>query len=363
MKCPQATCDGVMGRAGKVYLCGECGERFTLEEYASMEAEHLSREADLPFREIIVNGFPHPIARVYADLDDPGTSWQTRQTALYFTVYQLMRTVGLALVGQHLYREDPTESEPGEARRKFNQAIAGLRCPYYSDWIKLLETAADCRVPLQLDLFEGMPGEETGFQSAVKALEGRRALPVQFRLAGESSADVSLLRAFLALRNGTAHAGMLTDDACRASWELFRHWVDEVLQPFRFLASCRLLQRLFPLFHAHLPGDTLHGYDGHFFGNDPKAPRRVIYYLDSGLRLTHDGTEDAAASERLRDLLEARQIQWEMRHEEVIRRPPVVRPAGGEPGSSPPPGRPARLGHPPRFPTKRSPPSTGAIRS
>lgn len=47
----------------------------------------------------VITQMPYPIASVYADLDDESASLQTKQEALYFTVYQLMRTVGLTAIG------------------------------------------------------------------------------------------------------------------------------------------------------------------------------------------------------------------------------------------------------------------------
>lgn len=103
-------------------------------------------------RNIILDEFPYPIAAVYAELDNPEKNIVLRHEALYFTVYQLMRTVGLTLIGQYLTQDLP-EKATRRAKDAINRAIARIRCPHYSDWITLLFTLRKYSDQLGLDFF------------------------------------------------------------------------------------------------------------------------------------------------------------------------------------------------------------------
>ena len=61
----------------------------------------------------IIAQFPYPIAVVYQMIDDETVSWPARREALSFTASQLMRTVGLTLVGQYLTQTPPEGVKPG----------------------------------------------------------------------------------------------------------------------------------------------------------------------------------------------------------------------------------------------------------
>lgn len=52
----------------------------------------------------------YPIASVYADLVEESVRLPMMREALYFTIYQLMRIIGLTLVGQYLTQETPESS-------------------------------------------------------------------------------------------------------------------------------------------------------------------------------------------------------------------------------------------------------------
>lgn len=54
-----------------------------------------------------INCLPFPIASVHANLQSEQAAPQLQREALYFTCYQLMRTVELTLVGQYLTQEPP----------------------------------------------------------------------------------------------------------------------------------------------------------------------------------------------------------------------------------------------------------------
>jgi len=70
----------------------------------------------------ILNCLPYPIATIYADLQDEGASSHVRREAVYFTAYQLMRTVSLTLVGQYLHQEPPADAPYKSLRSLSNKA-------------------------------------------------------------------------------------------------------------------------------------------------------------------------------------------------------------------------------------------------
>jgi hypothetical protein len=281
---------------------------------------------------------------VYAELDDPDASLQLRQEALYFCVYQLMRTVGLTLVGQYLHAQEPPDAAVALPQDRLNQAILGLRSPYFSSWIDLLNALHRYAGALGLDaLPEHAPALE-----AVKAREARVDVPPEYGLEhGRRWQGLTLWEAFLALRNHSAHSGSRRDERCRADLVHFRPLLDRLLGHFLFLARYELLvvdgdpmredeplvrtlrgaspapgepldlaahpalyaafrdspvvlrspdgrvQPLFPLFHGHLEGEPLRCYDGHYLHSDPRLMRRTIYYLGCAARQPLD---DAGAA-------------------------------------------------------------------
>lgn len=318
----------------------------------------------------IVGQMPYPIASVYADLGDPNASPQTKREAVYFTCYQLMRTVGLTLVGQYLMRDLPSES-PLKARDKLNRSIAGVRAPFFSDWIALLNGLnGNCNV-LKLDFF----AEFSDTMAAVK--KNRVDIPESFKGHDGRFQNLTCFEALLALRNSAAHSGMSRDDVCREAVVVFQPHLNQLLLEFAFLSKYELLtlrsfldaepcmvqvmrgpqpaaqepcelsdalyaafkdspvimrapsgevQALFPLFHGHLAGEPLRAYDGHYLRDDPKMARRTIYYLGNSQRLpledstAHSLVQPPAspfAAERLGGLLAARQIPWHLKREEV----------------------------------------------
>ncbi|MFA4029510.1 MAG: hypothetical protein GDYSWBUE_000537 [Candidatus Fervidibacterota bacterium] len=318
----------------------------------------------MQLNEIITQQMPYPIASVYADMDDEGKSLQMRREALYFTVYQLMRTIGLTLVGQYLTQEPP-QSAPYQTRQRLNRAIAGIRCPHFSDWITLTNTLYRVHKELGLDFFPE-------FADAMeKVRQSKVGVPREYGLDyGARYENLNWLEAFLALRNGSAHSGMGRDEVCRRDIQHFRPLLDALLGNFEFLTQYDLLvlrspleeprvqvlkgttppsptpmrlddalyqafefspvvmrapdgriQGLFPLFHGHIEGEPWH-----YLREDPKMPRRTIYYLGTEQRLPLDDAEASKwvyppapfnAGEHLLRLLEARQIPWHIKREEV----------------------------------------------
>jgi hypothetical protein len=176
---------------------------------------------------------PYPIAAVYSDLDAPESSPSLRREALFFCCYQLMRTAGLSLVGQHLTQEPPPAAGY-KARQSLNRAIAGLRTPHFADWIGLLFTLHRYAGPLGLDLLPG-------FAAAMDAVKARRVDIPRDLAVGQGWQGLTLLEAFQALRNSTQHAGLKRDDACLEAARVFRPYLDALLDLFAFLGGHDLL--------------------------------------------------------------------------------------------------------------------------
>jgi len=319
---------------------------------------------------MMISQMPYPIASVYADLDDDRQSWRNRHEALYFTAYQLMRTVGLTLVGQYLTQEPPQSASP-QTRRRLNRAIAGIRCPHFSDWITLLDTLHRHSQELQLNFFP----EFAGAMNRVR--QSRVSVPFEYALDyGARYQNLTWLEAFLALRNNSAHA-RIRDEVCQRDLHHFRPFLDDLLNAFGFLAGYKLLvlrssleeeqpqvqelrgvpppapaptplddtlyhafefspvvmqapdgrlQGLFPLFHGHIEGEPLYCYDGHYLVERQRMRRRTIYYLGTWGRLPIDDEIASSrvsppapldAGERLLQLLQARQIPWFVERKDV----------------------------------------------
>ena len=310
---------------------------------------------------------PYAVAGARAQVDDARCSPQTRRGALHFTVYQLLRSATLPLIGQYLLGPAPLASTD-KAPRSLTTALAGLRSPCFGDWVALAETLVKHGPALGLDA-------QPGFAPAMAASK-QRAVEVPQEYADTRSSSRrphGLLAAFQWLRNGCAHAGLANDAACRAAVEVYRPWLDELLGDFAYLAEDEVLvlrggidetepqvQRmrgpsappaepwrlddalreafaetpvvlrtsagrilpLFPLLHGHLRGEPLGVYDGHYLREDPKLRRRTIYYLGLGARFPVDDDESppedhADAGERLAALLVARGVRLELKRDDV----------------------------------------------
>ncbi|MCS7224596.1 MAG: hypothetical protein NZ959_08595, partial [Armatimonadetes bacterium] len=282
-----------------------------------------------------------------------------------------MRTVGLTLVGQYL-TQPPPQNAATVTLSRLNRAIAGIRCPHYSDWITLLNTLANVRDQLELNFFPEFP------DAMEKVRKSRVAVPREYGLdSGARYENLNWLDAFLALRNGAAHSGMSRDAICQRDLVHFRPFLDDLLNAFEFLTRYDLLvlrsslnedapkvqvlkgdqppdpqpmelddrlylafefspvvmrapdgrlQGLFPLFHGHIEGEPLHCYDGHYLVEREGMHRRTIYYLGIGQRLPLDDEEASQlirapappdAGAKLLELLQARQVPWHIKREDV----------------------------------------------
>ena len=324
----------------------------------------------------LIGRLPYPVASVYATLDAPQAGSSARREALYFTVYQVLRTVGLTLMGQYFTQDLPRDT-PAKTIRKFNETILRVRFPHFSDWISLLQAMENDGRALGLDFLPDFP-------DAWRKAAGPRGpgvptvrVPPHYDLEKAADPGRTLLEAFLGLRNGCAHAGVSSGAECESAVKTYRPWLEELLLMFGFLADYDLLvlrspldpagatalvqtlrgpepaapeetpldealeeafedspvilrsptgrcQALFPFFHGHIEGEPLRYYDAHYLSDNPY--RRTIYYLGSHVRvpLQDDETPSrlispspSAAAERLRVMLDKRKIPWQMRREDV----------------------------------------------
>ena len=189
-----------------------------------------------PPRARIRDQFPTPVAYPYALIFDPAHDPSVRRWALCFTEYQVLRTIALPLVGQYLRADlaglDPEGDKAAQAAiTKLNTAIAGIRAPFFSDWITLVETLRAQLPALGLrPLFPGLG-------SALDSLKARE--PREFPLPGEPELDP--LRAILALRNAVAHGGLPDEAAAARHLQAYLPVLHQVLDAFDFLGDCRLL--------------------------------------------------------------------------------------------------------------------------
>ena len=189
-----------------------------------------------PPRARIRDQFPTPVAYSYALIFDPAHDPSVRRWALCFTEYQVLRTLALPLVGQYLRADLAGLDLEGDkaaqaAITKLNTAIAGIRAPFFSDWITLVETLR-ARLPA-LGLTPLFPG----LGPALDSLKARE--PREFPLPGEPELDP--LRAILALRNAVAHGGLPDEAAAARHLEAYLPVLHQVLDAFDFLGDCRLL--------------------------------------------------------------------------------------------------------------------------
>ncbi|MCS6920117.1 MAG: tetratricopeptide repeat protein [Fimbriimonadales bacterium] len=322
-----------------------------------------------------ITRWPYPIAAVFLDVDNERLSLQQRRAALYFVPYQTMRTVGLTLVGQYLTYELPPDA-PADAQRSLNNAIRMVRVPHFSDWITLLRTLRNCAHALQLDFFPE-------FEAAMQQVEQKQwDIPREYGLNhGSEFTNLTLLEAFMALRNGAHHNERQTDAACQADLQWFRPLLEPLMAAFAFLERYELLalrspltdatplvwrlhgpnppapqptpldealraaferspvvarapdgrlQPMFPLFHAHLQGEPVHYYDGQFLLDRENHRRRTVYYLGSERRLPVDDSwqheylespDDPLtprnAGQQLYEMLRARDVRFFLRPQEV----------------------------------------------
>ncbi|MCX7974860.1 MAG: hypothetical protein N3B16_10240, partial [Candidatus Aminicenantes bacterium] len=74
-----------------------------------MDIRDLKRDREL--ESIILDEFPFPVAGTFQVFTDEREELTLRYRALHWTVYQLMKTVSLVLIGQYLTYEPPEGQE------------------------------------------------------------------------------------------------------------------------------------------------------------------------------------------------------------------------------------------------------------
>ncbi|MFZ2955898.1 MAG: tetratricopeptide repeat protein [Candidatus Ozemobacteraceae bacterium] len=201
----------------------------------------------------VAQNFPYPIACVYAELDNPHASFQTKQTALYFTVYQLMRSVTLPFISAYLHKGGYPKGLD-KKRSEFNQTLIGLRSPFFSSWIAMLNKIAECQSDFDIAIFDQAiafhhkaktKGQIASFWDLMKTIGGKTekvTVSQHYALEQGAKRNLTLFEAFLGLRNGTAHAGRSLDSVCAEDILFFRPLLDKLLSYFQWLEHCSLLE-------------------------------------------------------------------------------------------------------------------------
>ena len=188
-------------------------------------------------RSRILDEFPTPVAYTYSLIFDEDRNASVRRWALCFTEYQALRLIALPLVGQYL-RADlsaidfPRDKAMENALRSLNKAIAGIRAPFFSDWITLVETLRNWMPTLGLTpLFPSL-------SPALKQLKvrepGVRPLGGQAPRAAPGDPGVP-----------QRHGGRGRPDETEAArhLEVYLPVLHQVLEAFDFLGESRLLVR------------------------------------------------------------------------------------------------------------------------
>jgi len=311
----------------------------------------------------ISDRFPYPVALPYSLIFDESLSPPERRWALCFTQYQAVRTIVLPLVSQYL--REPIDATAGKAVKTVNERVAALRSPMFSDWVTALRTLPDRWPALKL------APPFTQLVSALNALKGANAERSVTDSSGRKVLDP--LEAIVALRNATAHGGIPDHALAVRHLEEYVPVLHAVLDAFDFLADCALLvcdepERatqglsvavrtlrgtavpepeeqdpspelaeafgessavlitpegkavpLDPLLRPLPHDEPLYLYDGHYgirVTAKAEAVNRYVYYL--GVRDKRSGTPECqAAAERLRELLAARNISYDLPKEKV----------------------------------------------
>jgi hypothetical protein len=308
----------------------------------------------------VVKDYPYPVALPYRIAWDEGEELARRVWAIPLTALQAVKLTTLPMVAQYLLADFIPSEEP-ETRAAcdaINRAIAGIRCPHYSDWLTLLHTLA--RHLGRLGIRPVFPVDTDTFRSAL----GKKVRPFSPAYSQAGRDSLTLPEAMQALRNGLAHGGLAPPpEECR---QLLAHYLpilDTLLEAFAFLAEGEWLARaqepptgwesqvlvrrlrgatlpdpemvdldepllealrqsdivlrtpegrvlpLHPLFY-HQPTEPCAQYDGHF--TLQAGGTGIVVYLGVYHRF-----EEETAFEALREKLERRRIQWWLSREQT----------------------------------------------
>ena len=182
----------------------------------------------------ILDDFPYPVAHTYSLVFDEGGQRQPsdRLAALWFTVYQLLRMVGLSLVSQYL--RDEIDEDVRDSVQSLNRHITAIRCPHFDSWIDLVYTMRK-HLPRV-----GIEPIYPGLSEALDLLGGAEERPLD--LGGNKRLDP--LHAILALRNKTAHGGLPDGDPAQIQYEeylaAYLPVLHQILEAFDFLGDVLL---------------------------------------------------------------------------------------------------------------------------
>ena len=185
-------------------------------------------------KEVVIN-YPYPVAKPYSIIGDETESPQQKLWSLPFTLYQILRIVTLPLVSQYLNdgrNIDDFSEEELKSVKSINEAVARIRCPFFSDWIGLY-----------LTLCKHMPKlfEKPFFPLDAESLKGKVDIPEAF-FDLKGSRSINRMEAILALRNALAHGGQLPDEKrCLEIIDFYLPMLDFILDKFSFLSKSSLL--------------------------------------------------------------------------------------------------------------------------
>jgi hypothetical protein len=190
----------------------------------------------MPANPRVLDDFPTPIAYTYSLIFDEGRDASVRRWALCYCEYQLLRCVALPMVGQYLRADlgaiDFARDKAAEAAVKaLNTTIAGIRAPFFSDWITLVETSRKRFSTL------GLRPIIPDLDRALEAIKGKEVR--EFGMPGEP--ELAPLRAILALRNATAHGAIADESAAAKHLDAYLPVLYQILDAFDALAGCRML--------------------------------------------------------------------------------------------------------------------------
>ena len=313
--------------------------------------------------------FPQPLAKPceIAFGHDPSATKQARVWAVPFAAYQALRMACLPVVEAYLDAGVATEDMPSQVSvASIATKLERLQCPYFADWVTMLETLAKHVKPERVGMKAALPLAE-----AVTALRAKTWAPMDATYGDRGDRPLPAHRALLFMRNRIAHGGNLPDDAtCDRLLEHYLPVLEDLLQAVGFLAECELRVREGEYDGSFTRVATLRGpgepefqelgddedwdevlehhgvamkmpdgrvlpmsplftqgtaspvglYDGHYILNaeaggrsNNRVQQRHVYYLGSG----HDRWQDPTAVDALQKRLEQRRVQWRISKEKL----------------------------------------------
>ncbi len=314
---------------------------------------NFEKEKKVELKEQIIKEFPFPIAGVFSEIFNEQNSLKEKIKYIPKTIYQLMRTVGLTLIGQYLDSEIPQGAE--RDAESFSKTISMLKYPLYSDWITLMLSINKRGKKLGLDFFPEI------YENLKKVLSPRFEVKPELGLRSKHQ-NLNIFEVFQGLRNAFAH-GMekATEDMLSEYINCFYF----LLSHFTFLKNYKLLalvssleeeplrvlvlkgkepkvkemesnpsledgfqkgtvimkgpsekvQSLFPLFNRmEEEEELLYLYDGHIFRDYKKEIKRLIVYVGNETKKYWENTDEG---ESLRSRLEAKKIEWRMTKRDI----------------------------------------------